>query len=276
MSIKEELDKVESEYLAKQKKKKKKMLISVGVVLVVGVILFFLSTGLNDRRVVKLNADVTQLTQSNALKDQEIANLKQAITDTTVTEVAPETSIQRVEGTEIPEFWFRAGGFVAPNKLTLPNTSEDINNTAIQLGSRFKFSPSERWVLKSKGTTLEVAHPERIWGTVKALAHKERLGEDQYKVLLQGFFKGYPKTTVTYRNVYIEDNVVGMMARANLTIKDSKGVATPMILNVGFAQRGDHSLVWMFLHDSKSANGQELIDLLLRSGQYGESKLKLE
>ena len=56
-------------------------------------------------------------------------------------------------------------------------------------------------------------------------------------------------------------------------------VEKEMIVNVGFVQRSDYALSFIFVYDAEGgSNSQELIDLLLRSGTFGAngSALKLE
>jgi len=273
-------------YESERKKRRKKAIIIAAIVFVVvtalGVGFFFLSTGLNDSRVVRLNAEVADLkaTLQSTIesKDKKISELKKAVEDTTVKEVVPETSLQRVEGSEVPEFWLIEGDFIAPNKLAIPETFDDVNNSNIQIGTIFKFIPSENWLIAIKGTTVEFSHPSKIWGKVKALGHNERIAsESEMKQIIQNFFIGYPSTTISYRKIFMDDMVAGYMGKAAITVKDTEaGTEKEMILNVGFAQRGDYTISFLFANDKESMVAQELIDLLLRSITFGDSKMKIE
>ena len=63
------------------------------------------------------------------------------------------------------------------------------------------------------------------------------------------------------------------------TQKKDTPVEKQMIVNVGFAQKGDYAINFLFVYDADGgSNSQELVDLLLRSGTYGPqgSSLKLE
>lgn len=265
-----------------RKKKKTKLLIIIIVVIIaligVGVGYYFLSTGLNDSRVVDLNNQVAMLEATIKSKDSKISELKVAVDDTTVKEVIPETSLQRVEGSEVPQLWLMDGDFIAPNKLEVPTVIADVNNSNIQIGSIFKFIPSENWLMTIKGTTVEFSHPAKIWGKVKALSHTERIAlEPEMKQIIQNFFIGYPSTTITYRKIFFEDLLSGYMGRAAITVKDTEaGTEKEMMLNVGFAQRGDYTISFLFVNDTESVVSQELIDLFLKSISFGESKMKIE
>lgn len=239
-------------------------------------------------RVVELEGEVARLEQTiennNEAHRRKVEELNQAIQDTTVKEVIPTTSLQRVEGSEVPEFWLIEGDFIAPNPLNLPNTSDSVNDSYVQIGQRFTFRPSDRWILTSQGSTYEFSHPQKIWGKIRALSAKEIVPEGEMKDLIQSFFIGYPATEITYRKVFIEDRVVGMIGRAGITVKylDTDGTTElekDMILNVGFIERSDYALSFIFVYDAEGgSNSQELIDLLLRSGTFGASgsAIKLE
>ena len=52
-----------------------------------------------------------------------------------------------------------------------------------------------------------------------------------------------------------------------------------MVINVGFVNKSDYALSFMFVYDAVGgSNSQELVDLLLKSGSFGYSgsALKLE
>lgn len=268
-------------YLKERKKKITKVVITIilTILLLIGIFTgyYFLSTGLNDSRVLKLNEQVATLEETIKSKDSKISELRKAVEDTTVKEVVPETSLQRIEGSEVPEFWLIEGDFIAPNKLEIPTVSDDVNNSNIQIGSSFKFKPSENWLIAIKGTTVEFSHPTKIWGKIKALTHKDRVQEVDMKETIQNFFIGYPSTTISYRKVFMGDYVAGYMGKAEITVKDTEtGIEKVMILNIGFAQRGDYTISFMFANDKESVVAQELIDLFLKSITFGEVSLKLE
>lgn len=204
--------------------------------------------------------------------EKQITLLKQQVNDTTVKEIIPETSLQAVEGSTQLQFMFIADRIVFPNKLQLPDSSDDISNSNIMVGSKFRFVPSDNWLSKMRGSQLDLNHPAKIWGSIKGVILKEKITEANMQPLLQQFFIGFPSTTITYRKVFIEDAVAGMLASAPITVEGKDFVVT-----VGFAQRAENAVLFLFTHeDDKSGVQKELIDLLLRSGTYAESRIKLE
>jgi hypothetical protein len=191
----------------------------------------------------------------------------------TVTEVINDTSLYTVDGATIPTFQTVEGKVKFPNKLTLPNSTQDINNSHIMIGSMFKYNPSDNWLVRMNGATLEVNHPAAIWGNIKSIVVTgDALTEEQMKPILQGFFNKFPATTIEYRRIYMADLVIGMMATANIVV-DKK----PHVVNVGLMTRGEYGQIFLMDYaDNKTGVQQELIDLLLSSGSFGDEKITLE
>ena len=111
------------------------------------------------------------------------------------------------------------GDFIAPNSLTVPNTKDDVSDSLIRIGSMFIFRPSEQWVLSSQGSTYTFGHPQRIWGKIKALNVQDDVLSENYKQIISDFFIGYPATSISYRDIFIDDYLSGIMGRAEITVK---------------------------------------------------------
>lgn len=256
-----------------------KALIIAGIVLFVAGVatgMYFLITGKNDTRVLDLRAEVESLNQRIVGYETEISELKSAVNDTTVKEVVPGSSLQYVEASKVPQFVTIDSQIIFPNKLELPSISTDVNNSMVRVGSLFNFSPSENWQFKLKGTTLECVHPANIWGTLTSYSQRERLELAAFKDFLQGFYTGWPATTITYRNIYVGDSLCGMLSKADIEVTDN-GTTKTMTINVGFIQLGDYALQFIFANDkTDTAVQQELIDLFLTSGTIGNNTFKLE
>lgn len=269
--------------LLEKKKKRNKMILKIflGIVIlaVVGVLLYFIGTGRVSSRVTELEAQVAKLEQDKIDMTEErnnkVAELQQAIKDMTVTELLPTTSLQRVEATGVPELWLQEGDFIAPNPLQIPDTVDSVNDSYVQIGEKFTFRPSDRWLINSQGSTYEFSHPQHIWGKIRALTTKGEVMEADMKPLIQSFFLGYPETTITYRKIFIDAKVVGMMGKATVEMHYTpEGATEPttkdMVINVGFVQRSGYVISFIFVYDAEGgSNSQELLDLLLKSGSYG-------
>lgn len=201
----------------------KKLVIGILIAAVAGVGIYYIATGRISSKVVNLESEVESLKSTIETNSQnwasEKSQLEQAIADTTVKEVVPITSLQRVEGSQVPELWLIEGDFIAPNLLEIPGTSLGVNDSYVQIGQKFVFKPSDRWVLTSQGATFEFGHPQKIWGKIMALSAKDAMPEDQMQDLIQKFFIGYPTTEITYRKIFIDDRVVGKIGKAPITVK---------------------------------------------------------
>ena len=193
------------------KKKKnilKIVLISLGVIIGLSLAIWLITniaSGRISSRVVELEAEVASLEQTildnNAAHNAKVEELNQAIADTTVKEVVPTTSLQRIEASQVPELWLIEGDFIAPNPINLPDATESVNDSYMQIGQKFTFRPSDRWVITSQGATYEFGHPQQIWGKIRALSIEELVPEDNMKTLISDFFVGYPATEITYEKI---------------------------------------------------------------------------
>lgn len=310
----------EEEYLMQlQMKKKKGKKIAIIIVCVIlglaalGVLTYFVGSARWSSKVRDLEASVAQweidYKSMMSSKNSEIDKLKEAIADTTVLETEKVTSLQTVEGQYVPQMWLLNGQFISPNPLKLPYVTEGINDSYIQIGQRFVFRPSDRWMFVSKGSTFELSHPNGIWGKIRALGARDNIPQGDMKQIIQNFFIGYPATEISYRSIYIEDRISGMLGNAVVTVKynAAKGQSElltqkdvnemlraaeegiqneeydfeekEMTLCIGFIQRSDYAIEFLFLYNNDDAStSQELIDLFLRSGSLGASGsgIKLE
>lgn len=300
----------------KKKSKLKVVLIVLGVIILLvgfGILLSKIASGRVSTRVVELEEEVARLEQTiidnNDAHNKKVAELNQAIADTTVKEVVPTTSLQRVEATQVPEFWLIDGDFIAPNPLNIPNTKDSVNDSFVQIGQVFTLKPSDRWIFSVQGTTYEMSHPNNIWGKIRALSSTdgEIIKVEDGKTLVQSFFIGYPATEIKYKKMFIDETAVGTLGTAEITVKFSETgeiitetpapettpaegeTSTPveqpnitekkMVVNVGYIKISDYALSFIFLHDVEGGGAsQELIELLLRSCTLGinGNSVKLE
>lgn len=221
--------------------------------------------GNEDKEIEALNAQIKSLTNQNSILAQERDSMA-------VTEVAPTTSLQTIEGSNIKEFKTLDGALKFPIKLTLPESYDDANKSFIRVGSRFSMEPSENWMMKMNGTKFDFTHPSNIKGSVIGVKIQSPVSPDMMQPLLKAFFTGYPKTTIGYRSLYIDETLSGMIANAKIVVDKKDHYVT-----VGFVSRGENSLLMLFdYEDDKSGVQQELIDLLISSMSYSEIKVRID
>lgn len=281
---------------------------SIAVVLL-GVCVYFLATGRISSTVTTLETQVDTLNSTIEAMERrhadEVEALEQAIADSTVHEVVPTTSLQRVEATQTPYLWLIDGDFIAPNPLGLPGTQTSVNSSYVQVGSRFVFRPTESWYLRSSGAIYEFWNANNIWGKIEALSYSgDNVTEESLKNQLQSFYLGYPATEITYRRIYLDDRIVGMFATAEVPVYEpsegdqgtfdesldsSDGIPSGVleraekcryILNIGLIQRGEYALSSMFVYEAneRASISAELISSLFASCSFGSagSHLRLE
>lgn len=216
--------------------------------------------------------EIENLRKTVTALEEENKQLKEKLAGMNISEVIPESSLREVEGSTVPEFQTIDGKIKFPNKLEVSNSKDDVNNSYVRVGSVFNFYPSNNWIIKLDGSTLELSHPSKVWGRVKAISVEESVPEENMRGLLQKFYNKFPATTVSYRKVFMDDRVVGMLSRAEIKV-DKK----PYIINVGFAVRGDYGVLFLFAYEKgESTVQQELVDLFISSGTYSDAKISLE
>lgn len=242
---------------------KRKKLALLGVT---AAMLFLVGCSDKAQSIKALEKQVESLTAENS--DLRAVNAGMSVTETLL-----ESSLQAIEGSVVPEFLTIDNQIVFPNKLNLPESKDDVNNSKIQVGSMFTFIPSNNWMTKVEGSTLHFTHSSKIWGKIKAVNFDYKAPEEaQFRSILQSFFKNFPATNVTYRKAYMGTWQSGLIAKAEITV-DKK----PHVINIGFAISGKHAVLFMFdFEDNKTGVQQELIDLLISSGTDGASSIKLE
>lgn len=213
----------------------------------------------------QLEEEVLALTEENATLSAQASGMA-------VTEESTETSLRTIEGSAIPEFTTIDGKIKFPNSLNVPLSVDDVNNSNVTVGSMFHFTPSTNWLMQMDGATLHFTHPSKVWGDIKAIGVDEGVLEEDMQPILQSFFTDFPTTSIKYRKIYMDETVNGMLARAEITV-DKK----PHVVNVGFVTRGEYGVLFLFdYEDNKTGVQQELVDLLLSSGSYGDTRIKLE
>jgi predicted PurR-regulated permease PerM len=96
------------------------IVITVLLLIVVGVGTYFFSTITTRSQIKNLDEQVETLNNTIKNKNETINDMSDEIESTTVKEVVPTTSLQRIEGSNIPEFYLIEGDFIAPKTLNIP------------------------------------------------------------------------------------------------------------------------------------------------------------
>lgn len=295
---------VQAQMQQRKKKTIKTILIIFGIIVFIaveGVLGYFIATGRISQRVPELESEVAnwekQYDNLMISKNSEIEKLKEAVNEMTIKEVIPTTSLQRIKGQYVQELWLIEDDFIAPNSLDIPNVSDAVNDSFIQIGTAYTFRPSDRWTMVSQGTTWEFTHPNKIWGKIRALnndtSSKEILTDEGMREIVQKFFVSetakYPNLTdITYRKIFYDNYQFGIIARAEFPVyytededinyqilngdgsvlnENAEGIEIPegfddkntkkMTINVGFVTIGKDTLSFIFLYDSEGGNNSQ-------------------
>lgn len=198
--------------------------------------------------------------------------LMQAQSDNAITENSIDSSLRQIEETGNFEFFKQEDKLIFPDALVIPDSSVGVSDSNVRVGASYNFSPSDNWLVKIKGSTVDFSHPANVWGSIKSVSVDETVAPDMYKPIIQKYFSRFPKTTITYRSLFIEEYELGVLASAKLVV-DKKD----HVVNVGFITRGEAGVLFMFdFEDNKTGIQQELVDSLIGSGMLGDSKIKID
>lgn len=210
-----------------------------------------------------------------------------------VEQVGLESTIQSitVDGETKNAIFLRDGQFIAPHPLEIPTTSVDINQSRVTVGSRFTVRPTESWYTVVKGNEIELINTtQNVWGKIKAFTQKERIRTlEEMEGIIQSFFTGIPlrgNGQIRTSKISIGDGDAGIMAVAPVQIFRQVGESAEgqgqlqsrdMMMAVGFAQRSDYSIQFLFLYDDTGTGiPQEMVRTLLGTVMYSDEVMRLE
>ena len=222
-----------------------------------------------DNRIKELEAE---LEEQKLAYEQEISDLEEQFENRKITETKVTTSLQTVNGELVPKFVTIDGNYVFPDKIDVVGSTADAAKTNIQIGSRFKFTPSTNWIIKLGGSQVDLQHPAGVYGTIKALNVKDLVPMDTINEELKSFYAQWTSTAVTYKKAFIDDKNVGMLSYATTTFNDK-----PTGVVNGIIQRGDCAFSFLFVYDDDYTGVQvELIESFIKTGGIGSDLITIE
>lgn len=270
--------------------------ILVGVV-VVGLIGF--STGMGKGRA----AEKEETKQILADKEAEMAELENELSEmeeTQVKAINPESTIIEVEAGNKKAF-LKGNKFVAPVPMEVEGSTTDANDSTVIVGSRFKFRPSESWLATISGNQVELSNnTQRIWGKVKSFKIDEPIRDlTERQNVVTNFLKEIPLQgeIEDMQNITIDGRQCGIVAKATMEVyKMPKGMnqngengekeepldtsslpKKQMRITVGYFQRGEYMIQFIFLNDLKTEKvAKDSIKLLMGSFTIGDVPVNFE
>lgn len=223
----------------------------------------------------KKDAEIEALRAQNASLSTQIADLSSQLENATqITELTVENSLFSIDGKPNGEFKLVDGKINFPKSLMFPEGTSalDASNSLVRVGSKFIYYPSDSWLVNVRGTTLNFSHPADIWGSIRSVKMLDVMTVDQMKAQFTAFFKPFPSTNISYKDVFLDDTLVGMIATAPIKVEGADHVVTAALVF-----KGDFGQIILFDYkDNKSGLQQELINALIKTGTSGDFTLKFD
>lgn len=215
----------------------------------------------------ELKAQIESLQRINAELESKIAQGQ---------EKSYASSLITVEGSGTQEYVTIDNLIKFPRDVGVKDTEDDVANSLLRVGTVFSFSPSNNWEVKINGAEAHFSHPQKVWGTVKAIKVSRNVydnpGVQESLDGVNNFLQGQPINNTTFRRIYMADYHRGYLARGEMIVDKRE-----YVVNVGSLVYGDYGVLFLFVYeDNKSGVQQELIDLLITSGHYGDTRIVLQ
>lgn len=215
----------------------------------------------------ELEAQVESLQRINAeLEAQASAGQSKAYSSSLIT----------VEGSGVQEYVTIDNMIKFPRDVGVIDTDDDVANSFMRIGSAYTYSPSNNWETRIDGATAHFNHPQKVWGSIKAIKINNTAIDDPGVVQslegIQNFLAGQPITNQKTRKIYMSEFHTGYLVSGDMIVDKKK-----YVVNVGSVLYGDYGSLFLFVYeDNQSGVQQELIDLLITSGKYGDTGIMLQ
>ena len=196
-----------------------------------------------DREMAEQKIELENLRHQVEVLSEDNANLKSDIANMQIKEVSVTHSLRALELGTSKNFTLIEGVFVAPTPFSLEGSHADVGAARISVGTRFNLRLQGSWFVGSAGGKLELHHSEGISGVFRPVNIKELIPVNQMQTILSNYHKGFPGTTLTYRRLFLGGRQAGLLSQATVNIEGDY-----YELVVGFVQRGEHAILFKFLH----------------------------
>ena len=186
------------------------------------------------------------------------------------------SSLITIEGSGVQEYVTIDNLIKFPRDVGVIDTDDDVANSFMRIGSAYTYSPSNNWEVRIDGATAHFNHPQKVWGSIKAIKINigaiDDPGVAQSLEGIQNFLAGQPVSNQKTRKVYMSEYHTGYLVSGDITVDKKK-----YVVNVGSVLYGDYGSLFLFVYeDNQSGVQQELIDLLITSGKYGDTSIMLQ
>lgn len=187
-----------------------------------------------------------------------------------------KSSLITIEGSGVQEYVTIDNLIKFPKDVGIVDTDDDVANSFIRIGSAFTYAPSNNWEVKMDGATAHFSHSQKVWGSIKAIKVDsfaiDDPGVQQSLDGINNFLAGQPITNQKTRKIYMSEYHTGYLVSGDMTVDKKK-----YVVNVGSLVYGDYGSLFLFVYeDNQTGVQQELIDLLITSGRYGDTNIMLQ
>lgn len=151
---------------------------------------------------------------------------------------------------------------IFPSTFVYPESKEISANTKIVLADNFSVSPSNGWITKLNGASLELEHSNGVSGLIKIGSIDDVYLMDKFEdEVMKPWFDQVTNETVVYSDIFVNKRKWGTQAKVPINIDGEKAY-----LKAGMYGIGDYSVQYVFVY--RGANDpakDEIIDSLLNS-----------
>lgn len=153
---------------------------------------------------------------------------------------------------------------IFPSTFVYPETTEISANTKIVLSDNFSVSPSNGWITKLNGASLELEHANGVSGLIK-VGHVDNVYENVTTTfkdeVMKPWFSAITKENVIYSDIFVNNRMWGTQAKTPIYIDGEDAY-----LKAGMYAVGNYSVQYVFVYrGSNDAAKDEIIDTLLNS-----------
>lgn len=151
---------------------------------------------------------------------------------------------------------------IFPSTWQYPGSKEISANTRIVLAEHFSVAPSNGWITKLSGASLELEHTNGVSGLIKVGQIEDmydtKLMKDE---VVAPWFSSFSKETVIYTDIFVDNRMRGVQAKTPIYIDGEEAY-----LKAGIFGLGEYSVQYVFVYRGiNDASKDEVIDAILNS-----------
>lgn len=158
------------------------------------------------------------------------------------------------------------GTLVLPVQMEFNGFTEAPGAGKLVIAQNVAISPSNNWVVKVKGSTVELGHQSGIHGIIKIGTIQDMIKPEQIdNDVLKPFYSKLAKGGVTYKNIFAGDTCWGRQVQFSTSIGKDTGIVT-----AGAVAVNGVAVMYNFVYKGNlDSTKNELIEILLKTMTIG-------